>query len=79
VGAIYLQPLTVEQIEDYFAQFELQDVWQTVQQDEALQELLTTPLFLSMFGWVQKQGKFSLSDWRSRTTSDRQFEYLLDF
>jgi GTPase SAR1 family protein len=77
-GAIYLQALTVEQVEDYFAQFELQDVWQTVQQDEALQELLTTPLFLSMFGWVQKQGKFSLSDWRSRTTSDRQIEYLLD-
>ncbi|MBD1929824.1 hypothetical protein H6F74_26845 [Trichocoleus sp. FACHB-90] len=49
-GAIYLQALTAEQIEDYFAQFELQDVWQTVQQDEALQELLTTPLFLSMFG-----------------------------
>ncbi len=77
-GAIYLQALTVEQIEDYFAQVGLQDVWQTVQQDEALQELLTRPLFLSMFGWVQKQGKFSLSDWRSRTTSDRKIEYLLD-
>jgi GTPase SAR1 family protein len=77
-GAIYLQALTVEQVEDYFAQVGLLDVWQTVQQDEALQELLTTPLFLSMFGWVQKQGKFSLSDWRSRTTSERQVEYLLD-
>ena len=77
-GAIYLHALTVEQIEDYFAQFELQDVWQTVQQDEALQELLTTPLFLSMFGLVQTQGKFSLDHWRSRTTSERQVEYLLD-
>jgi DNA polymerase III delta prime subunit len=77
-GAIYLQPLTVEQIEDYFAQVGLQDVWETVQQDEALQELLTRPLFLSMFGWVQKQGEFSLSDWRSRTTSDHKIEYLLD-
>ncbi|MBD1906343.1 MULTISPECIES: NACHT domain-containing protein [Cyanophyceae] len=77
-GAIYLQALTVEQIEDYFAQVGLQDVWQTVQQDEALQKLLTTPLFLSMFGWVQKQGKFSLSDWRSHTTSDLRIEYLLN-
>jgi GTPase SAR1 family protein len=77
-GAIYLQALTVEQIVNYFAQFELQDVWQTVQQDEALQELLTTPLFLSMFGLVQTQGKFSLSDWRARTTSERKIEYLLD-
>ncbi|MBD1895467.1 NACHT domain-containing protein [Coleofasciculus sp. FACHB-129] len=77
-GAIYLQALTVEQIEDYFAQFELQDVWQTVQQDEALQELLTKPLFLSMFGLVQKQGKFSLDHWRSRTTCELKIEYLLD-
>lgn len=77
-GAIYLQALTIEQIEDYFARFGLQDVWQTVQQDEALQKLLTTPLFLSMFGLVQTQGKFSLSDWRSRTTSDLKIEYLLD-
>ncbi|WP_041227101.1 NACHT domain-containing protein [Crinalium epipsammum] len=77
-GAIYLQALTVEQIEDYFAQFELQDVWQTVQQDEALQELLTRPLFLSMFGLVQTQGKFSLSVWRESTTSERKIEYLLD-
>ena len=77
-GAIYLQALTVEQIEDYFAQFGLQDVWQTVQQDEVLQKLLTTPLFLSMFGLVQTQSKFSLSDWRSRITSDHKIEYLLD-
>lgn len=77
-GAIYLQALTVKQIEDYLAQNGLQDVWQTVQQDEALQELLTTPLFLSMFGLVQKQGKFSFSDWRSLLTSDLKIEYLLD-
>ena len=77
-GAIYLQPLTVEQIEDYFAQVGLQDVWETVQQDKALQELLTRPLFLSMFGLVQTQRKFSLDDWRSRTTSELKIEYLLD-
>ncbi len=77
-GTIYLQALTVEQVENYFAQFKLQDVWQTVQQDEALQELLTTPLFLSMFGLVQTQGKFSFSDWRATTTSERKIEYLLN-
>lgn len=77
-GAIYLQALTVEQIEDYFARFKLQDVWQTVQQDEALQELLTKPLFLSMFGLVQTQGKFCLADWKSHPTSEDKIEYLLD-
>jgi DNA polymerase III delta prime subunit len=77
-GAVYLQALTIEQIEDYFTQFKLQDVWGTVQQDEDLQELLTTPLFLSMFGLVQTQGKFSFDDWRDRTTSELKIEYLLD-
>ncbi|NEQ69685.1 MAG: NACHT domain-containing protein [Symploca sp. SIO2D2] len=77
-GAIYVQPLTLEQIEDYLTQFRLQDVWQTVQQDKALQEILTKPLFWSMFGLVQTQGKFSLSDWQSRSTSEDKIEYLLD-
>ena len=77
-GAIYLQALTIEQIEDYFTQFELQDVWGTVQQDEALQKLLTKPLFLSMFGLVQTQRKFSLDDWQLRITSEQKIEYLLD-
>ncbi|NER96435.1 MAG: NACHT domain-containing protein [Symploca sp. SIO1B1] len=77
-GAIYVQPLTVRQIEDYFTEFDLQNVWQTVQQDKALQEILTKPLFLSMFGLVQIQGKFSLWDWQLRSTSEDKIEYLLD-
>lgn len=77
-GAVYLQALTIEQIEDYFTQFKLQDVWGTVQQDQALQKLLTKPLFLSMFGLVQTQGKFSLADWQLRITSEQKIEYLLD-
>nr|WP_255524964.1 NACHT domain-containing protein [Trichocoleus sp. FACHB-591] len=77
-GAIYLQALNPQQIEHYFAQFELQDVWQTVHQDVALQELLTKPLFLSMFGLVATQLKFSISDWQARTTSEQKIEYLFD-
>lgn len=77
-GAIYLQALNPQQIEDYFAQFKLQDVWQTVHQDVALQELLTKPLFLSMFGLVAIQRKFSISNWQARTTSEQKIEYLFD-
>ncbi len=77
-GAIYLRALTIEQIENYFTQIGLPNVWETVQCDESLQELLTTPLFLSMFGLAHQQGKFSLSDWQSRTTSDLKIQYLLD-
>jgi GTPase SAR1 family protein len=77
-GAIYLQALTLQQIEDYFTQFELQDVWQTVHQDAVLQGLLTKPLFLSMFGLVASQRKFSVSDWQARIISERKIEYLFD-
>ncbi|NJO76341.1 MAG: NACHT domain-containing protein, partial [Leptolyngbyaceae cyanobacterium RM1_406_9] len=77
-GAIYLQALAPEQIENYFAQFDLQEVWPTVQQDATLQELLTKPLFLSIFGLVQTQRTFSLEAWQSRTTSADKIEYLFD-
>lgn len=77
-GAIYLRALTIEQIENYLTQIGLQDVWKTAQSDESLQKLLTTPLFLSIFGLVQQQGKFSLPDWQSFTTSDLKIQYLLD-
>jgi predicted NACHT family NTPase len=77
-GAIYLQALTAEQIAEYFTQFKLQDVWHTVHQDAALQELLTKPLFLSMFGLVTTQRKFVIDAWQDRTNSEKKIEYLLD-
>jgi DNA polymerase III delta prime subunit len=77
-GAIYLQALTPAQIEEYFLQFELQDVWQTVRDDAVLRELLAKPLFLSMFGLVQIQGKFELAAWQARATSEEKIEYLFD-
>jgi hypothetical protein len=77
-GAIYLRALTIEQIENYLTQIGLQDVWKTVQCDESLQKLLTTPLFLSIFGLAQQQGKFSLPDWQLFATSDLKIQYLLD-
>ncbi|MGB7275800.1 MAG: NACHT domain-containing protein [Geitlerinemataceae cyanobacterium] len=77
-GAIDLQPLTLVQIEDYFHRFGLQSAWQMVKEDAALQEFLTKPLFLSMFGLVQRQGKFEIAAWQTRATSKQKIEYLLD-
>jgi len=74
--AIYLQPLTQNQIAEYFAQLDLNIVWKTLQQDESLQELLTKPLFLSTFGLVQTQNKFSLEDWQLLSNSEQRIEYL---
>ncbi|WP_264321725.1 NACHT domain-containing protein [Zarconia navalis] len=77
-GAIYLQPLTATQIEAYFTRLKLPEVWQTVREDAPLRELLTKPLFLSMFGLVQIQGKFDLAAWKKRETSEAKIEYLFD-
>lgn len=77
-GAIYLQALTSVQIEEYLAGFELRGVWETLGEDAALRELLTTPLFLSMFGLVQVQGKFELALWQAKATSEAKIEYLFD-
>ena len=77
-GAIYLQPLTAMQIEKYFDGLKLSDVWQTVGEDAALQELLAKPLFLSMFGLVRVEGKFDRAAWQKRETSAAKIEYLFD-
>ena len=77
-GAVYLAPWTDGQINTYLLQLGLEDIWQDVNQDKALKNLLTKPLFLSMFALAQKQGKFSFSDWQSYSTTDLRIEYLLD-
>jgi predicted NACHT family NTPase len=77
-GAIYLQALQPEQITAYFDQFGLVAVDEAVRQDLALQELLTKPLFLSMFGLISVQGKFALADWQERATSQEKLRYLFD-
>jgi DNA polymerase III delta prime subunit len=77
-GAIYLQPLTPGQITDYFEQSGLGAVDATVRQDIALQDLLTTPLFLSVFSLLSVQGKLDLGVWQAQATSPARITYLFD-
>ena len=77
-GAVYLTPWTDSQIRTYLLQLGLDEIWRDVNQDEALKNLLTKPLFLSMFALAQKQEKFLFSDWYSYSTADLRIEYLLD-
>ncbi len=77
-GAIYLQALTPGQISDYFGQFGLAAVDRAVQQDAGLSELLTKPLFLSMFGLVAAQGQFDGAAWQGQATARAQVAYLFD-
>lgn len=77
-GAIALQPLTIDQIRTYLAQFGLDQVWHSAQTSKTLQDLLSKPLFLSIFGFVASQKQFDVSEWQRCTTETAQREYLLD-
>ncbi|MFK8185269.1 MAG: NACHT domain-containing NTPase [Phormidesmis sp.] len=77
-GALQVMPWTEEQVRAYLLELGLEEVWQEVIQDEALKNVLTKPLFLSMFGLAQRQEKFSLHDWQSNATTELRIEYLLD-
>ena len=77
-GAVYLQPLPDQRIVDYLTALQLENVWEDVRDDEALHELLTKPLFLSLFGLAQSRRKFSLRDWQILPDSDARVSYLLD-
>jgi DNA polymerase III delta prime subunit len=77
-GAVFLQPLSEMQIQHYLDQFGLGTVWQSAQSSEPLQDLLSKPLFLSIFGLVAAEGNFDAADWQKKTTDAEQQEYLLD-
>jgi NACHT domain len=76
--AVCLQSLGVEQIDNYLRKFELDVVADTVVKDESLRELISKPLFLSMFGLVARQGVFDVYDWQQRLTEQSRQEYLTD-
>ena len=77
-GAIRLQALTDEQIQQYFHTLKQPQMWQTMQLDVALLELIRTPLFLAIVGLSVTEQKFSFSDWRSLTSREARLQYLVD-
>lgn len=77
-GALQVMPWTEDQIRAYLLELGLEEVWQEVIKDEELENILTKPLFLSLFGLAQMQGKFSLHDWQSNATTELRIEYLLN-
>lgn len=59
-GAIFIRPLSESQIQDYLKIFRLENLWKEIKSNNSILELLTTPLFLSMFGLIQKYDPESL-------------------
>ena len=77
-GAIRLQALTDEQIQQYFHTLKQPQMWQTMQLDVALLELIRTPLFLAIVELSVTEQKFSFSDWQALTSREARLQYLFD-
>ncbi|NMF60820.1 NACHT domain-containing protein [Pseudanabaena yagii] len=74
-AAIYLQPLSDEQLAEYFQVISQPDLWQKLQQDADLLEILRTPLFLSIT--LLARQKISITEWEQLATTNERKTYLL--
>ena len=75
-GAILLQSLTDEQIQKYLLGVNRTDLWQLLQQDTELLELVRTPLLLSIT--ILSYAKLSLQQWQTLNSTQQRVKLLLD-
>jgi DNA polymerase III delta prime subunit len=77
-NSVRLLPLEKAQIEDYLSQIHLDEVWEIVKTSISLQDFLSIPLFLSIFGLVATTQQFDIQKWQNKTTDADRWTYLLD-
>ncbi|MBD2254759.1 NACHT domain-containing protein [Nostoc parmelioides] len=75
-GAIYLQPLTNNQICDYLTSINYIELWSTISSDIDLLELVKTPLLLSIT--VLASQEISVEEWQRLNSTENRLQYLLD-
>lgn len=75
-GAIYLQPLTNNQISDYLNSINSTELWSTISSDLDLLELVRTPLLLSIT--VLASQEISVEEWQHLASTADRLQYLLD-
>ncbi|NEU80970.1 NACHT domain-containing protein [Nostoc sp. UIC 10630] len=75
-GAIYLQPLTNNQICNYLTSINFTELWSTISSDLDLLELIKTPLLLSIT--VLASQEISLESWQNLTSTADLIQYLLE-
>jgi DNA polymerase III delta prime subunit len=75
-GAILLQSLTTEQLEQYLSAINQPDLWRVLEQDAALLELVKTPLLMSIT--VLSYEELSLVQWQQVASTKERLELLLD-
>lgn len=75
-GAICLQALTLPQIQDYLAQVNRPELWNLLNRDADLLELMQAPLFLSIIILAYPQN--SLNDWQQLNSREERLQDLWD-
>ena len=75
-GAVCLQDLTNDQIQSYLSEVKRTELWQMLQADAALLELVRKPLFLSIT--VLSYGAIALEQWRRSTSTELRLKLLFD-
>jgi hypothetical protein len=76
-GAIYLQPLTDEQVCNYLASANHPELWNHIQTDAELFELARSPLLLSMLTLAYETR--SIQEWQNfRLTQERLFDVYIE-
>ncbi|NJN23023.1 MAG: hypothetical protein HC812_19930 [Leptolyngbya sp. RL_3_1] len=75
-GAICLEPLTDQQLQDYLGSMNMAALWESLQQDAALLALVRTPLLLSVS--ILANAAIDGEQWRQQQTTQARMDYLLD-
>ncbi|MBD2511346.1 NACHT domain-containing protein [Nostoc muscorum FACHB-395] len=75
-GAIYLQPLTNNQICDYLTSIKYTELWSTISSDVELLELVKTPLLLSVT--VLASQEIAVEQWQRLDSTADRIQYLLN-
>jgi predicted NACHT family NTPase len=66
-GAIYLQPLTGAQIQEYLVFLELKDLWKIVKGDFNILGLIKIPLFLNLIILLYRDNQNLIKQWQENT------------
>jgi hypothetical protein len=75
-GAICLSPLTDEQLNSYLASLKMAHLWETLQHDADLLELVRTPLLLSVS--ILANDDLEVAQWSRLQTTQERLDYLLN-
>jgi len=75
-GAIYLEDLSVEQIQHYFTSVNLGEFWESIKDSEKIVNFISQPLFLAITSIAYQQ--IDVEEWEEINTIQKKIDYLID-